>query len=240
MNKRVEAINAELAKMGMILSEGRGSHRNGAFKKVFHLRSLGSYSVQGSDGEYNDCSFYGTSFALNSIKELSMAKVEEAVLAHAGKPLAEVASEVAKKVAVQEAERAVRMAKYEAEEAKRKAERDNALKPIEDSVEYERRYLEMIQRVADNDGDKLHWYNRNECRNSLVSDRYRQDFLRLVKDEQVLRMADDLIRCKAPTTLLADYEMMLGINREANRRGIQGGSIGGVSSALRYLVGVNE
>jgi hypothetical protein len=237
MNKRIAEINKELEKLGMGLVALKGRRKNGVSQKNFKIASNRSYSTMGSDGEPYYYAYYSMHFSLDSMKDLSLKKVEELVLAKEGKDLAKIAAETASKISADDAEAAKRRAVYDAERAKEQAAKAEAMEPCSQQ-EYERNLGDMLARLTQSEESKLEWYNLSECKNMLVSNDYRTEFLSLIANPKVFDMATDLIKLKAPKTLMADYEMTLRINDEANRRGIQRRSIGAVTSAIRYLVGV--
>lgn len=239
MNKKIEKINSELVKIGLELAALKGSRKNGVSKKNFKVFSHVGTSYMGSDGESNWSNHFYVTFSLDSMKELSLEKVEEKILSESGQTLAQVASEVAEATEIENARIQKIQERIRAEnEAKAKA-RAEALQPVSEEVQNQN-IAEMRARMADTTENKLRWYQRSECSRSIVSDEYRNEFLRLIADANVIDMAKDLLGRKDPKSLLDKYDMMLNANNEARSRGVVSYSIGGVSSALRFLVGVNS
>jgi hypothetical protein len=239
MNKRIESLNTQLQSLGLQIVSDGGRRKNGVTQKFFYVQSIRTYGWMGDDGEMNYSHFFAERIVVGSITELNMAKIEETVLAERGKTLAQIASEVAEKVAKEDAEIAERRKVVEAERAQEKAELEEALKPADREV-FSARLEQMGVRAVMNDESKIDWFTKVECKRTLVSDDYREDFLNLIQNEQVVNMAIDLIGRQSPDLLASGYEGMMRINHEAHRRGVVGRSLGAVQSAIKYLVGATK
>lgn len=238
MSKRIEAINAQLNAIGLELEARKGFRtKEGRSRKRFAVYSTSGEHYMGSDGESNFRNFFSTIFYLDSVKELTLDRVKAEMVACGGKTLEQIAADVASKAAAEEARIAESRRQYAAKREAEEAALKDAMQPATES-ELQARRIQLVQRIGAADQTKLAWHARDCYRKQMiVADHYREDFLRLIHDERVQQMARELLSTKQPEVFFrSEYDSVVGVMREANKRGIVGGSIGSVHDVLRYLV----
>ena len=226
VQQRIEAINQVLSHFGMYLfSEKRG---------VYTVQSDEREYWMGDDGESNSRPRFVFSFRAKA-SELTIETVRAASFRVHNKTLEEAAATVAAEVAAHEEQvRPIREENERIEAEKQRAYNEAAaLVTIAEQVQRNRAVYEL---AAASDEVRLEFY-RQLCIQSraIVSDDYREDFLRLTTDDVVRAMALDAVRYRNPKLLLSGGAMK-SINQEARRRGIKFGSLGAVQDALQYLV----
>lgn len=238
MSKRIEGINAQLNAMGLEIEARKGFRtKEGKSRKRFAVYSTSGEHYMGSDGESNFRNFFGLSFCLDSVKELTIDRVNAEMVAGCGKNLEQIAAEVAPKAAAEEARIAEARRQIAAQREAEQTVLDDAMQPASEA-DLHRRVTQLMGRVFADDQTKLEWFRKDLVqKRTLVDDRYRTDFLRLIRDERVQKMASELLGRKAPEVFFRqEYSSLMRVFKEAQARGIDGGSIGGVHDALRYLV----
>lgn len=238
MSKRIEGINAQLNAMGLEIEARKGFRtKEGKSRKRFAVYSTSGEHYMGDDGESNFRNFFYQDFCLDSVKELTMERINAEMVAARGKILEQIAAEVAPKAAAEEARIAESRRQIAAQREAEQTVLDDAMQPAS-SDEHNQRVIQLMVRIWAEDEKKLEWF-RKDCVETrvLLDDHYRTDFLRLIRDERVQKMASELLGTKAPEVFFRqEYSSLMRVFKEAQARGINGGSIGGVHKALRYLV----
>jgi hypothetical protein len=236
MKRTLKMVKEELKSLGLYMESVPKWYRSRKEKgmKQFYVRGGGSVRWMGSDGESNSSPRVCVRIHVKSVSEITLDLIrseyaKQHFRSHENNNIDTALAQAKIEQEEQDKEDAIRIAKNEAE-AKAKAER---LSTKASSETITNRKAMVSNRFAEgfSSRDKSLTFFAHSHVGAILADSYRFEFTTLIQNTSVLSMAMDLCTLQ----YLDLNEMMLRLNKRANDLKIPHQSLGGVTSALKYL-----